>query len=222
MLNDIIDLLGSYGNVYLAGLWGTLWISFVTVVAGTLLGVVLAAVKLSRIRVLEIIIDIYIEIIRGTPVLLQLYFFWLFLPDVLHLDLSNTTCVVIALIVNSSAYIAEIIRAGIQAVDIGQTEAAKSLGMSDFHCLTRIILPQAVKNILPALGNELIVLIKETSVLGYIGVVDLARAGEQIRARTLDAFMPLLAVALIYYVMVKLLSYLLQLLERRLRESDRR
>ena len=103
MLNDIIDLLGSYGNVYLAGLWGTLWISFVTVVAGTLLGVVLAAVKLSRIRVLEIIIDIYIEIIRGTPVLLQLYFFWLFLPDVLHLDLSNTTCVVIALIVNSSA-----------------------------------------------------------------------------------------------------------------------
>ncbi|MED9959073.1 MAG: amino acid ABC transporter permease, partial [Christensenellales bacterium] len=123
---------------------------------------------------------------------------------------------------NSGAYVAEIVRAGILSVDHGQMEAGRSLGMTQVMTMRYVILPQAFKNILPALGNELIVLIKETSVLGYIGVVDLARAGEQIRARTLDAFMPLLAVALIYYVMVKLLSYLLQLLERRLRESDRR
>ena len=104
----------------------------------------------------------------------------------------------------------------------GQREAGRSLGLTEWMTMKKIILPQAFKNILPALGNELVVLIKETSVLGYIGVVDLARAGEQIRARTLDAFMPLLAVALIYYVIVKLLSSLLSRLERRMREGDKR
>ena len=221
MLNDIIDLLGSYGNVYLAGLWGTLWISFVTVVAGTLLGVVLAAVKLSRIRVLEIIIDIYIEIIRGTPVLLQLYFFWLFLPDVLHLDLSNTTCVVIALIVNSSAYIAEIIRAGIQAVDIGQTEAAKSLGMSDFHCLTRIILPQAVKNILPALCNEFVSVIKETSLASTFFVGELMSQYRTISGALYMPIEPLVIVGVIYFLLTFILSKCISAFERRLKASER-
>ena len=221
MLNDIIDLLGSYGNVYLAGLWGTLWISFVTVVAGTLLGRVLAAVKLSRIRVLEIIIDIYIEIIRGTPVLLQLYFFWLFLPDVLHLDLSNTTCVVIALIVNSSAYIAEIIRAGIQAVDIGQTEAAKSLGMSDFHCLTRIILPQAVKNILPALCNEFVSVIKETSLASTFFVGELMSQYRTISGALYMPIEPLVIVGVIYFLLTFILSKCISAFERRLKASER-
>ncbi len=221
MLYDMIDLLATYGDVYLAGLWGTIWISFVTVIAGTLLGVILAAGKISRFRPLEILIDIYIEVIRGTPVLLQLYFFWLFLPDVLHLDMSNTACVVVALIVNSSAYIAEVIRAGIQAVDIGQTEAAKSLGMSDFHCLTRIILPQAIKNILPALGNEFIAMIKETSLASTFFVPELMTAYKTVQSSTYLSVPSLLISGLIYLVINFVLSRLVNLLEKRLRASDR-
>lgn len=221
MFYDMIDLLATYGDVYLAGLWGTIWISFVTVIAGTLLGVVLAAGKISRFRPLEILIDIYIEVIRGTPVLLQLYFFWLFLPDVLHLDMSNTACVVVALIVNSSAYIAEVIRAGIQAVDIGQTEAAKSLGMSDFHCLTRIILPQAIKNILPALGNEFIAMIKETSLASTFFVPELMTAYKTVQSSTYLSVPSLLISGLIYLVINFVLSRLVNLLEKRLRASDR-
>ena len=221
MFYDMIDLLATYGDVYLAGLWGTIWISFVTVIAGTLLGVVLAAGKISRFRPLEILIDIYIEVIRGTPVLLQLYFFWLFLPDVLHLDMSNTACVVVALIGNSSAYIAEVIRAGIQAVDIGQTEAAKSLGMSDFHCLTRIILPQAIKNILPALGNEFIAMIKETSLASTFFVPELMTAYKTVQSSTYLSVPSLLISGLIYLVINFVLSRLVNLLEKRLRASDR-
>lgn len=221
MFYDMIDLLATYGDVYLAGLWGTIWISFVTVIAGTLLGVILAAGKISRFRPLEILIDIYIEVIRGTPVLLQLYFFWLFLPDVLHLDMSNTACVVVALIVNSSAYIAEVIRAGIQAVDIGQTEAAKSLGMSDFHCLTRIILPQAIKNILPALGNEFIAMIKETSLASTFFVPELMTAYKTVQSSTYLSVPSLLISGLIYLVINFVLSRLVNLLEKRLRASDR-
>ena len=221
MLHNLLDIIGSYGGVYLAGLWGTLWISFVTVVAGTLLGIVLAALKLTRIRLLEILIDLYIEVIRGTPVLLQLYFFWLFLPDVLQLDMSNTACVVVALIVNSSAYIAEIIRAGIQAVDIGQTEAARSLGMTDFHCLTRIVLPQAVKNILPALGNEFIAMIKETSLASTFFVPELMTAYKTVQSSTFLSVESLMISGLIYLVINFALSRLVKLLEKRLRASDR-
>ena len=221
MLQNLLDIIGSYGDVYLAGLWGTLWISFVTVVAGTLLGIVLAALKLTRIRLLEILIDLYIEVIRGTPVLLQLYFFWLFLPDVLQLDMSNTACVVVALIVNSSAYITEIIRAGIQAVDIGQTEAARSLGMTDFHCLTRIVLPQAVKNILPALGNEFIAMIKETSLASTFFVPELMTAYKTVQSSTFLSVESLMISGLIYLVINFALSRLVKLLEKRLRASDR-
>ena len=221
MLQNLLDIIGSYGDVYVAGLWGTLWISFVTVVAGTLLGIVLAALKLTRIRLLEILIDLYIEVIRGTPVLLQLYFFWLFLPDVLQLDMSNTACVVVALIVNSSAYIAEIIRAGIQAVDIGQTEAARSLGMTDFHCLTRIVLPQAVKNILPALGNEFIAMIKETSLASTFFVPELMTAYKTVQSSTFLSVESLMISGLIYLVINFALSRLVKLLEKRLRASDR-
>ena len=161
---DIIKILEKYGMVFIQGLGGTLWISLITVLFGTLLGTLIALMKLSRVKLLQWIVDIYVEIIRGTPVLLQLYFFWIGLPRLLPMfELSDTECVVVALIFNASAYIAEVIRAGIQAVDPGQTEAAKSLGMSDSHTMTRIILPQAIKNIIPALCNEFISMIKQTS-----------------------------------------------------------
>jgi len=220
MLENIVKIISQYGDVYLAGLWGTLWISMVTVLIGTVLGVVIAVIKLSKIRILEIIVDIYIEIIRGTPLLLQLYFFWILLPDVLGLDLSNTACILVALIINSSAYIAEVIRAGIQAVDFGQTEAAKSLGMSDLHCMTRIIMPQAIKNILPALGNEFIVMIKETSLASTFFVTELMTAYKTVQSTTFLTLPSLMISGMIYLVINFVLSRLIKLLEKRLRASD--
>ena len=161
LIQDVVKIWAKYSDVFLNGLWGTVWISLVTVILGTVLGTLIALLKLTNVKILTWIVDIYIEIIRGTPALLQIYFFWLGVPKLLPmLELSNTQWIVVALIVNASAYIAEVIRAGIQAVDKGQTEAAKSLGMSNFHTMQRIVFPQAIRNILPALCNEFIVMIK--------------------------------------------------------------
>lgn len=203
------------------GLKITLMVSFIAVLIGILLGVVIALMRLSSLKPVSVLAGIYIDVIRGTPMVVQLMiFYFVLLGPTTSLD--KTMIGALAFGCNSGAYVAEIVRAGILSIDKGQQEAGRSLGLTSWMTMRHIILPQAFKNILPALGNELIVLIKETSVLGYIGVVDLARAGEQIRARTLDAFMPLLAVAVIYYVIVKLMSYLLSKLERRLREGDKR
>ena len=220
MLNDIIDLLGSYGNVYLAGLWGTLWISFVTVVAGTLLGVVLAAVKLSRIRVLEIIIDIYIEIMRGTPVLLQLYFFWLLLPELLPLEIDETESVVVALIISAGAFVSEIIRAGVQAIDPGQTEAAQCLGLSRVQTYRFIILPQAIKNILPALGNEFVNMIKQASLASVFFVSELTTSYRTVSTASFLAIEPLLISGLIYLAVTTVFGWLVGVLEHRLAVSN--
>ena len=221
MLEKLIRIAIQYYDVYLAGLWGTIWISLVTVLFGTLLGILIALAKMCKFRPLQILVDIYIEIIRGTPMLLQLYFFWLLLPELLGVNLSSTVCVLVALIVNASAYIAEVIRAGIQAVDPGQTEAAKSLGMSDLHCMTRIILPQAIKNILPALGNEFIVMIKETSLASTFFVSELMTAYKTVQSTTFLAIPSLMISGLIYLVINFTLSRLIKLFEKRMRASDR-
>lgn len=206
---------------YLNGLKVTLMVSLMAVLLGIVLGVILALMRLSKNKVLSGISGLYIDVIRGTPMVVQLMiFYFVLLGPTTRLD--KTVIAAIAFGCNSGAYVAEIVRAGILSIDKGQTEAGRSLGLNEVMTLRYIVLPQAFKNILPALGNELIVLIKETSILGYIGVVDLARVGEQIRARTLDAFMPLIAVAIVYYVIVKLLSFLLQKLERRMRAGDQR
>ena len=205
----------------LNGLKVTLLISLVAVVIGVLLGLILALMRLSKAKPLSMIAGAYVDIMRGTPVVVQLMIFYFVLLGP-HTMLDRTIIAAIAFGCNSGAYVSEIIRAGILSVDSGQREAGLSLGLTGTMTMRYIILPQAIKNILPSLGNELIMLIKETSIVGYIGVVDLSRAGEQIRARTLDAFMPLIAVAVVYYVIVKSLSLLLQRLERRLRESDQR
>ena len=147
MWENILKILQRYGDVYLAAL---------TVVAGTVIGIILAVFRLGKCRPCEWFVRFYIWIIRGTPSLLQLYFFYLFLPKVLPIEISETESVVIALIISAGAYVSEIIRAGIQAVDPGQTEAASCLGLSRAQTLRFIILPQAVKNILPALGNEFV------------------------------------------------------------------
>lgn len=205
----------------LNGLQITLTVSFLAILIGIVLGVVLALMRLSKTRILVFLSGGYIDVIRGTPVVVQLMiFYFVILGPIKWID--KTWIAAIAFGFNSGGYVAEIVRGGILSIDHGQKEAGRSLGLSETMTMRYIILPQAFKNILPPLGNELIVLIKETSILGYIGVADLARVGEQIRSRTLDAFMPLIAVAIIYYILTKILSMLLQKLERRLRESDQR
>lgn len=220
MLQKIVDIWLKYGDVFLKGLGGTLWISAVTVLLGTVLGMLIALLRLSKFRLPRMISGLYIEILRGTPILLQLYFFWLWLPEVVPLELSNTQCVVVALVVNASAYVAEVIRAGIQAVDPGQTEAAKSLGMSNRHMMTRIIMPQAIKNILPALCNEFIVMIKETSLASVFFVNELTTSFKTVQSVTFQAIPPLIIIGIIYLVLTALLSRLVKLFERRLKASD--
>ena len=160
MFEKIALIWSKYGYIYLQGTWGTIYLALLTVLLGTVLGTLLAIMKLSKVKPLEWIVGVYVWIIRGTPILLQIYFFYFFVPDILPFDINEEQCIIMALVVNASAYVAEIIRAGIQAVDKGQTEAARSLGMSAYHTMSRVILPQAIKNILPALGNEFIVMIK--------------------------------------------------------------
>ena len=222
MLDQLTRIWTKYSFVYWKGLLGTLWLSAVTVFFATLLGTVLAVLKLSKFKPGQWLVDIYVEIIRGTPVLLQIYFFWIFLPKMASFELTDTQSIIIALVINASAYVCEIIRAGIQAVDIGQQEAGLSLGLTGFHTFTRIIFPQAIKNILPAIGNECIALLKETSVAGYVTIVDLTRAGNLIRNNTYDAVNPLLVVAIVYLVLVVLLTRLLAVFEKRLHRSDAR
>ena len=143
-MSKIVKLWSTYSDVFLDGLVGTLWLSAVTVVCGTILGILVALMRMSKLKPVNFVADIYIEVLRGTPILLQLYFFWIGLPKILPFDLSDTSCIITALIVNSSAYISEIIRAGIAAVDKGQSEAARSIGLSEVHVMTRVILPQAI------------------------------------------------------------------------------
>ncbi|HHV97346.1 MAG TPA: amino acid ABC transporter permease [Clostridiaceae bacterium] len=185
---------------------------------GIVIGLLLAIVKFSRKPPFAQFADWYISIIRGTPVVVQLtIIYYVILADV---NLPRTIVASIAFGINSGAYVAEIIRSGIQAVDKGQTEAGRSLGLSEGKTMRYIIIPQAIKNILPALGNEFIVLLKETSVSGYIALNDLTKGGTLIRSVTYDAFTPLLTVAYIYFLMTAMLSAALSKFERRLRSSD--
>ncbi len=219
-LENMIKIWQRYDYVFINGLFGTLWLALITVVVGTILGTLVALMRLSHSRILYGITGVYIEVLRGTPILLQLYFFWLLLPKIVPVTMSDTACIIVALIVNSSAYVAEVIRAGIQAVDKGQTEAAKSLGMSDRNMMQHIILPQAVKNILPALGNEFIVMVKETSLASVFFVGELMTAYKTVQSTTFLALPSLTIAGLIYLIVTFVLTKLLRLLERRLQASD--
>ena len=211
-MEKVIKLLAKYYPVYLSGLWGTLWISAVTVLSGALLGMLVALMRMSRSKLLNGIAGAYVEILRGTPILLQLYFFWIGLPKLVPFELSDTQCIVAALAVNASAFISEIIRAGIAAVDKGQWEAARSIGLSESHMMTHVILPQAVKNILPALCNEFI------STVFFVG--ELMTSFKTVQSATFLALQSLTIVGIIYFVLNFVLSRLLGVLERRLTVSD--
>ena len=209
----------------ISGLGQTLIITVFSTLLGVTIGLILAIVKVMnyagrRIFFLTRFADIYLTVIRGTPVVVQLLIIYYIVFGTV--PVSKVLVAVLAFGINSGAYVAEIIRSGIMAVDRGQMEAGRSLGLTYATTMRKIILPQAIKNILPALFNELITLLKETAVVGYIAVADLTRAGDMIRSRTYDAFMPLLVVAAIYLVIVLGLTRMMAALERRLRRSDNR
>ena len=219
-MDKIVRLWLRYYPVFLEGLFGTLWMSAVTVFFGTILGMLIALVHMSKSKIGRTITDIYIEIIRGTPVLVQLYFFWLGLPKIMPFELSDRMCILVAMIVNASAYISEIIRSGIQAVDKGQWEAGRSVGLSEYHLMVKVILPQAVKNILPALCNEFISTIKGTSLASVFFVGELTTSYKTVQSTTYLGLQSLIIVAIIYLILNYTLSKLLKVLERRLMVSD--
>ena len=219
-MDKIIKIWLKYYPVYLSGLWGTLWISAVTVLLGAMLGMVVALIRMSHTKVLKGITDLFVEILRGTPILLQLYFFWIALAKMVPFELSDTQCIVAALAVNASAFISEIIRAGISAVDKGQWEAARSIGLSETHVMTRVILPQAVKNILPALCNEFIATVKGTSLASVFFVGELMTSYKTVQSATFLALQSLVIAGMIYFALNYVLSRLLRVIERRLMVSD--
>lgn len=210
--------------VYLEGLKVTLLISLFAILLGILIGVVVAVLKVTavnfRMKWLDVICNIYLTVIRGTPLMVQL----LIIYNLIFTS-RNTNEILVGAVcfgINSGAYVAEIIRAGIESIDKGQMEAGRTLGLSYAQSMIYIILPQAIKNILPALGNEFIVLIKETSVAGVIAVTDLTKGAQYIGSRTWDVLPPLVIAALIYLLIVMLLTKVLKIFERRLAKSDYR
>lgn len=205
------------------GLAVTLQVTFFAVLLGIALGFLIAIVrstydKTGKLKILNIICNLYLTVIRGTPVVVQLMIIYFVIFG--SVDVSKVLVAILAFGINSGAYVAEIFRSGIMSIDNGQFEAGRSLGFNYAQTMLYIVMPQAFKNVLPALGNEFIVLLKETSVSGYIALQDLTKGGDIIRSRTYDALMPLLAVAAIYLVMVMAFSKLIGILERRLRNSD--
>lgn len=232
---DLCFIQNDRWHLLVDGLKNTLIITVFALIIGIILGMIIAAVRSTYdkngadmkkrggagyviLKIANFICNIYLTVIRGTPVVVQLMIMYF----VILINVKNgVTVAVIAFGINSGAYVAEIFRSGIMSIDEGQFEAGRSLGFNYIQTMIHIILPQAVKVVLPTLFNELIVLIKETSVAGYVGVLDLTRAGDKIRGTTFTAFMPLIAVAIVYLVIVIILTQLLRLLEKRLRKSER-
>ena len=216
-----------YSSLFLHGLWMTLYMGALTVLISTVSSSLMAMMHRSswgigRFKPLHAAAVVYVEVIRGTPILLQLYFFYFMLPQWFPaLDLSEFTCVMIACCVNSTAYVCEIVRAGIQAVDAGQTEAARSLGLNSRQAMIHIVLPQAVKNILPALCNEFVAIVKETSLASTFFIGELMTQFKTINGITFRVLEPLTIVGIIYFLVTFVMSKLIALLERRMNASER-
>ncbi len=204
--------------MFFKGLSVTLQITVFALLMGIVIGIVVAVLRIWNVRILSSIAKGYVSIIRGTPAVVQLVIiYYAILADV---NLPKVLIASVAFAINSGAYISELIRAGILAVDRGQTEASRSLGMTNYQTMRRVIIPQAIKYILPALVNECIQVLKETAIAGYIALDDLTRTGDIIRSRTFDPFTPFIVVAVIYFYTTTILSIFAQKLETKLRSSD--
>ncbi|MBR2670280.1 MAG: amino acid ABC transporter permease [Solobacterium sp.] len=217
----IIEVFIQYWPLFLNGLIGTLKYAFIAVLFGSMLGIIVAIINMSKNKIISTIGSIYVNVLRGTPLLVQMYIAYFFIPMAFPAlsFLSKEQCVILSLILNSSAYVSEIFRSGINAVDKGQTEAARSLGMSASHTMQKIILPQAVKNILPALANEYIAMIKETSLAGTFMLYELMYT-RTLLANKFLVWQPLFIIAGIYLVVTMVLSALVRAMEKRLSVSD--
>ena len=217
-------IVGERYKTLISGLEKTVIITVGALAIGVIIGTVIAIIKVfavgnKKLKPLDFLCNIYLTVIRGTPVVVQLLisFFIVFVSAK-----DGTWVAVVTFGINSGAYVAEVIRSGIMAIDNGQMEAGRSLGLTKMQTMKEIILPQAFKNVLPAIGNEMIALLKETSVAGYVAVQDLTKAANQIKNTTYDQINPILLVALVYLIIVIVLTKLLSLMERRLRKSDKR
>lgn len=200
------------------GIGVTVKIALLAAILGIIIGFLIACCNLSKNKFLNAIGKVYTDVIRGTPSVTQLMIIYFVVFASVNID--KWIIAAIAFSINSGAYVSEIIRGGILSIDKGQTEAGRSLGLDGTQTMMNIVVPQALKNIFPALGNEFITLIKETAIVGYVGLVDIQKAGDFIRSSTFEAFMPLIATAIIYFVLIKLLTVALGIVEKRLRKSD--
>ncbi len=205
-------------KLFLDGIGVTIKISLLAIVIGVAIGLLIALCSLSNKKFLRGIGKVYTDVIRGTPSVTQLMIIYFVIFASVHID--KWIIAAIAFGINSGAYVSEIIRAGILSIDKGQTEAGRSLGLSGSQTMIRIVIPQAVKNIFPALCNEFIVLIKETAIVGYVGLMDIQKAGDFIKSATFEPFMPLVGTAVIYFVIIKALTIGLRVIEKKLRKSE--
>lgn len=217
LFENIIKILNKYFGLFMEGLGATLLLALITVIVGTVLGTVFAVMKLSKNKVLRFISTAYVEVIRGIPLLLQL---WVIVLVFMSLDVSEYFAVLTAMGLNSAGYVAEIVRAGIQAVDKGQTEAGVSLGLMPKKVMFKIILPQAVKNILPALANEFVTVIKETSLASVFFIGELMTVKNVITTATYLSLEPYIIIGVIYFCVTFTLSKVIGLIEKRLKTSD--
>ncbi len=216
----IVEVFIEYFPLFFNGLITTLVYAFIAVLLGSILGVLITMMSLSGLKAVNLIALVYVTVLRGTPILAQLYIAYYFLPMIFPVlnDLPKSFTIIFALVLNSSAYVSEIFRGGINSVDIGQTEAAKSLGMSSKNTMLKIVLPQAIKNIIPSLGNEYIMMVKETSLASSLAVSELMYV-KTILANKFLFWQPLIIIAAIYLFVTVFLSYLVNLLEKRMNVS---
>ncbi len=212
--------LEKYYEYFLKGIYTTIELASFAVVFGTIIGLGLTFLRRSEIKVIRFLASVYVEFIRGTPVLVQIYIIYIGLPKVINIGLSDIVVGAVALSLNSGAYVSEIIRAGINAVDKGQTEAARSLGMNKKMAMFEIIIPQAFKNILPALGNEFIAIIKDSSMVSVIGVAELMYNAGIVRGNTALGLEPIIVAAVIYFILTFTMTRGLIILERKMKKSD--
>ncbi len=222
MSKGIIEVFLEYYPMFLKGLVGTLKYSAIAVLLGTVIGALVAVLNLSKNKIISGIAMVYVNVLRGTPLLVQMYISYYFIPMAIPSlnNIDKVYFVLLSLILNSSAYVSEIIRGGINSVDKGQTEAARSLGMTASHTMTRIVLPQAIKNILPALGNEYIAMIKESALAGTFMLYELMFTRTLLANKYL-VWQPLFIIAAIYLLVTLSLSKVVSIIEKRLRRSER-
>lgn len=226
MIGNFLDFVSTYKWQFLSGTLVTIRLSLIAVSVGLILGMFVALLRLTKNKVLRWLSTSYVEIIRGTPLLVQVMIFYYglitYIPEDMLWLRSRWVLATAAICMNSSAYVAEIIRGGINSVDKGQMEAARSLGLTYGQSMKEVVIPQAIKNILPSLGNEFISLIKETAIVTMVGIPDLMHQANVVRGVTFKAFAPLLTAAAIYFTLTYSLSRLIAIMERRLSAGDKR